>query len=132
MARYVYPAIFQKEDSGLYAVEFPDVPGCLTSGENLTDAIGMAEDALAFMLYDYERDKKPCPKASELHEVEVPEGAFVNYVACDTIGYQKRNSTRIVKKTLTIPEWLNELAVDAGVNFSQVLQESLKARLGVS
>lgn len=89
MACYTFPAVFQKEDSGLYAVEFPDVPGCLTSGENLADAMEMAEDALAFMLYDYEKDGRDIPKASGADEINVPEGAFVHFVSCDTIGYQK-------------------------------------------
>lgn len=130
--KYVYPAIFTREENGFYAVEFPDIPGCYTSGDSLADAIFMAEDALAFMLYDYERDKKEVPRASNVESIQVQKGSFVNFVRCDTLEYQKRNSKKAVKKTLTIPAWLNELATEAGLNFSQVLQEGLKRTLNVN
>lgn len=131
MARYVYPAIFTKEEDGLYSVEFPDIKGCVTCGDNLADAIYMAEDVLAFTLYDYERDNKEVPKATDIECLKVPTGSFVNNILCDTMVYQKRNNTKAVKKTLSIPEWLNEMAINAGVNFSQVLQDALKAQLNV-
>lgn len=132
MARYVYPAIFTKEEDGLYSVEFPDIKGCVTCGDDLADAIYMAEDVLAFTLYDYEQDNKEVPKATDIECLKVPAGSFVNNILCDTIVYQKRNNNKAVKKTLSIPEWLNEMATNAGVNFSQVLQDALKAQLNVN
>lgn len=131
MARYVYPAIFTKEENGLYSVDFPDIKGCVTCGDDLADALYMAQDVLAFTLYDYERDKKKVPVPSDPDSIEVPNGSFVNCVLCDTLEYQKRNNNKAVKKTLSIPEWLNELAINAGVNFSQVLQDALKSQLNV-
>ena len=131
MAKYVYPAIFTKEENGLYSVEFPDIEGCVTCGDNLADALYMAEDVLAFTLYDYERDGKEAPAPSDPDGIEVSNGSFVNCVLCDTLEYQKRNNNKAVKKTLSIPEWLNELATNAGINFSQVLQDALKAQLNV-
>ena len=131
MAKYVYPAIFTKEENGLYSVEFPDINGCVTCGDDLADALYMAQDVLAFTLYDYERDKKKVPVPSDPDSIEVPSGSFVNCVLCDTLEYQKRNNNKAVKKTLSIPEWLNELAINAGVNFSQVLQDALKSQLNV-
>ncbi|SEA91224.1 hypothetical protein SAMN05216349_15116, partial [Oribacterium sp. KHPX15] len=82
-------------------------------------------------LYDYERDNKKVPVPSDPDSIEVPNGSFVNCVLCDTLEYQKRNNNKAVKKTLSIPEWLNELAINAGVNFSQVLQDALKSQLNV-
>ncbi|MBS6195483.1 MAG: type II toxin-antitoxin system HicB family antitoxin [Clostridiales bacterium] len=132
MAKYVYPAVFSPEENGAYSVFFPDLEGCYTCGDNLQDAIIMAEDVLAFVLYDQERDGINIPEPSEVNSIRLSEGEFVNYIACDTIGYAKMHNNKAVKKTLTLPEWLNETATNAGLNFSQVLQEALMAKLGIS
>ena len=129
--RYCYPAIFEMEDDGKYAVEFPDLEGCYTSGDNLADAIYMAQDVLAFTLYNYEKEKREIPKPSQHNKLRITKGAFINEIACDTFEYQKRNNNKAVKKTLSVPEYLNELAMEAGLNFSQILQDALKEKLGV-
>ena len=130
MAKYVYPAVFTPEEKG-YSVAFIDIEGCYTCGESLEDAIYMAEDVLALMLYDYEEDRKPIPNPSRAEGIKLSDGEFVNYIRCDTEVYRRMNNNRAVKKTLSIPEWLNEKAMAAGLNFSQVLQEALKAQLGL-
>lgn len=89
----------------------------------------MAEDVLAFYLYDEERAGNAIPKPTPSEQVEVNGKEFVNYIACDTREYAKLHNNRAVKKTLTIPEWLNEEATALGVNFSQVLQEALLNKL---
>ena len=127
MNKYVYPAIFTPEEHGLYSVDFPDLDGCYTSGENLADALYMAEDVLAFTLYDLEKSGSAIPAPSD--NLTAPEGAFVNFVACDTLEYQKRNNNKAIKKTLTIPEWMNEAATAAGINFSQLLQDAISEKL---
>ena len=133
MSRYAYPAIISPEENNLFSVVFPDLESCYTSGEGLQEALVMAEDVLAFSLYELEKNHKPIPTPStELSLTDYPEGSFVNYVACDTLEYQKMNNNKAVKKTLSIPEWLNEYAIAAGLNFSQILQEALKAKLGVN
>ena len=125
MAKYVYPAIFTPEEKG-FSVYFPDLEGCYTCGDDLQNALMMAEDVLAFVLYDLEREGKVIPKASKLSDVIVERSEeFVNYIVCDTIEYAKRHNGKAVKKTLTIPAWLNEAAMKAEINFSQVLQEAL-------
>ena len=91
----------------------------------------MAEDVLGTMLTFYEDEKKDIPLPSGLESVKVSDNEFVSYIACDTLEFRKKNSTRAVKKTLSIPEWLNEIATDAGVNFSQVLQDALKNQLNL-
>ena len=128
MSRYVYPAVFSPEESG-YSVFFPDLDGCYTCGDSLQDAIMLAEDVLAFYLYDAERAGNAIPKPTPSEQVEVNGKEFVNYIACDTREYAKLHNNRAVKKTLTIPEWLNEEATALGVNFSQVLQEALLNKL---
>ena len=129
--KYAYPAIFRQEEDGLYSVEFPDIDGCFTSGETLPEAIEMAEDALCLMLYDKEEEGEEIPAASNLKDVQTDADALVSLVFCDTLEYRKRYSSKAVKKTLTIPAWLNPMAERADLNFSDVLREALKLRLDV-
>ena len=129
--KYAYPAIIQAEADGLYSVEFPDIDGCVTSGSSLPDAIQMAEDALCLMLYDMEESGEAIPAPSDPKAVQAGTDALVSLVCCDTIEYRKLNNNKAVKKTLTIPAWLNTLAERADLNFSSVLQDALKLRLDI-
>ena len=128
--KYAYPAIFTKEKTG-YSVVFPDIEGCSTCGDTLPDAMEMAEDALSLMLYDYEEEGDDIPEPSDIHSIHAEEGAIVSLVRCDTIEYRKLYDGRAVKKTLTIPNWMNTMAERAGVNFSTVLQNALKQQLNI-
>ena len=92
----------------------------------------MAEDVLSFTLYDYERNNRLIPAPSDRSALSLAEGEFVNMIMCDTLQYKKRKNKKAVKKTLSIPEWLNEAATAANVNFSQVLQDALIDKLGIS
>lgn len=125
MYKFSYPAIFTKEDNGAYSVLFPDFEGCYTCGDDLTDSIYMAEDVLAFTIYSLQKENKPLPEPSDANSIVTSDGEFVNYIVCDTLEYCKRNSSKSIKKTLTIPEWLNEAATQMNVNFSHVLQDAL-------
>jgi predicted RNase H-like HicB family nuclease len=130
--KYTYAAIFKPEESGLYSVRFPDIPGCYTSGDNMADAIYMAQDVLNLTLYDLEEDKKPIPKASSPLEINTVDGEFISVIAVDTETYRRFYENKSVKKTLTIPMWLNHKAETANINFSQLLQRALKEELHVS
>ncbi len=125
--KYAYPAIFTPLDEGGFDVRVPGLPGCGTCGDDLADAIFMAEDAVSMWLWDAENNHEPIPEAVPLAAVEAPR--FISYVYADTDEYRRRHDNRAVKKTLSIPSWLNAEAEQAGVNFSQVLQEALKERL---
>ena len=130
MAKYVYPAIFHpNQDDGSFTVTVPSLPGCVTEGKDLADAIYMAGDAVSMWLWVSEVQHETVPAALPLPIVEAPD--FVNYVFADTDEYRRKHDNRAVKKTLSIPSWLNDQAMQAGVNFSQILQEALKERLGV-
>ena len=131
MGKYVFPAVFTAEESGMYAVNFPDLESCYTSGENLADAMKMAGDVLALTLYEYEKQKKPVPQPSDVHSIPVEGNEFVNYVFSDTLYYQKKFNRKSVKKTLSIPEWLNDMAIAQNINFSQTLQEAIENKLGI-
>ncbi len=128
MAKYVYPAIFKKDGTG-YSIFFPDLESCYTQGDNLEDGLEMAEDVLALVLFQYEREGKTIPTPSELKSIPTENDDFVSLVMCDTMEYRKMHSNKAVKKTLTIPEWLNETATEQGINFSQVLQEALLSKI---
>ena len=134
MAKYVYPAIFTLEETGGYSINFPDVKNCFTDANTLAEAMENANDVLCFTLYDMERNDIDIPKASTVADIQhlTKENEFVSLVACDTIEYRKFYDNRAVKKTLSIPSWLNELAEKAGLNFSATLQEALKNQLNIS
>lgn len=126
--KYVYPAIFTPLPSGEYDVRIPDLPGCITCGEELADAIEMAEDAVTMWLCDAEDNQENIPAPSEKLTADSPQ--FVSLIVADTDTYRKENDNRAVKKTLTVPNWLNTKAEKAGINFSQALQTALKQQLG--
>ena len=130
----IYPACFFKENDG-YSVIFPDLNWLATCGENETEAMNMAVDCLAGYLYDLEREGKDFPRPSALMEVNLKkvadeldasmEGAFVNMVSVDVDDYAKTHFEKSVRKTLTIPAWLDTAAKQQHINFSQTLQEAL-------
>ena len=130
MAKYCFPAVFSPEDGG-YSVDFPDLEGCYTCGDSLTEAMEMARDALALTLTVLEDERRTIPKAGSVEETKHEAGEFVSLVLADTTEYRKKISNMAVKKTLTIPQWLNTAAEAANVNFSQTLQEALAAKLGL-
>lgn len=89
MSKYAYPAVFTPESGGGYSVYFPDIEGCYTQGDNMVDAIFMAEDALELMLYEYEEGNKEIPKPSNPQKIRPDEGEIVSYVSADTLKYRK-------------------------------------------
>ena len=133
MAKYIYPAIFTPEEDGGYSVRFPDVESCYTGSETLVGAMDMAKDVLCMMLYEMEEHQQAIPAASTVAEIQkqAENGEFVSLISCDTIEYRRFYDNKAVKKTLTIPNWLNTVAERAGVNFSMVLQKALKEELNI-
>ena len=125
-----YPAVFIEHADG-YTVEFPDLPGCITQGDTLEEAFEMAEDAACGWILTSIEDDEEIPKPTPMNRLTAEDG-FVSYVAMDIDEYAKQYSTKSVKKTLTIPEWLNRLAEKAEINFSQELQHALKKKLGLT
>ena len=126
--KYAYPAVFQKEEDG-FTVFFPDLPGCITEGDTIEEAIEMAKDALCLSLYDKEVSKVSPPTASDPSSIVLDDHGFISVVLVDTEEYRKYYSNKSVKKTLTIPEWLNELAEKENVPFSRILQDGIKEYL---
>ena len=132
MAKYVYPAVFAEESTGGYSVYFPDVEGCYTQGEDMAEAIEMAKDALCLMLYDMEVSHRDIPKPTDIHNIKSESDSdIVSLIACDTMTYRRFYDNKAVKKTLSIPNWLNIMAEEQGINFSAVLQNALKEQLHI-
>jgi len=121
--KYVYPVILY-EDDGKVGVTVPDLPGCHTFGDDVADALFMAKDAIEMWLWNAENENMTIPSASK--HLATEKGETVNLVAADTDEYRKANDTRAIKKTLSIPSWLNHQAEKANAPFSQILQQGLK------
>lgn len=130
MAKYTYPAIFRLEDS-VYYVSFPDIKNCFTDGDSLAVALEMAGDVLALMLCQYEDEGIAIPVPTDINTLDRHNNETISLVFCDTTEYRRLNDNRAVKKTLTIPAWLNSKAEKAGINFSQTLQSALKTQLNL-
>ena len=125
---YVYPAIFTYEDDGI-SVEFPDLPGCLTCADTTEEAIKMAKEALGLHLYDIEEENEPIPVASSIGDLSLEKNQMPILIDINMVLHRKAIENTSVKKTLTIPQWLNKEAERHNINFSQVLQEALKKQL---
>ena len=129
--RLVYPACFYpcQEMSG-YTVVVPDLPGCVTQGDDLADAVLMAEDAACGWILDALEDGEQIPAASDKADISLEyDNGFVNLIVLDIDHYAEQHSDKAVRKNLTIPAWLNTAAERENVNFSQVLQQALMDRV---
>ena len=134
----MYPACFFKEENA-YSVVFTDLNWLSTCGDTFENAMEMAVECLAGYVYTCQMDSNTLPPPSKLQDIDPfrvageleldAEEAFVSMVSVDVAVYAKEHFEKSVKKTLTIPAWLNKAALEQNINFSQVLQEALKARL---
>lgn len=129
MKKLFYPALFHKAEEGSFWITFPDFPECMTQGENMQDAYEMAWDALGLAVVSRIENRESLPPVTEPYAVTLDPDTFCVVVPFDLISYQKKHNSKAVKKTLSIPEWLNEAATDRNVNFSQVLQDALLQKL---
>jgi len=127
--KYVYPAIFRPEEDGGYSVIFPDIRRGATQGDNMIDAMEMAEDFLCSVLYDIEEERVEIPAPSNVKSIETQPDDIATLISADTTDYRRFKENRVIKKTLTIPSWLNAKAEAASINFSQTLQRALKDEL---
>lgn len=137
---YVYPAVFYEEE-GKISVIFPDLGNLATFGDNVADAMRMAQDACGLYLFTALRDGETLPVPSSLKDIHpaailkdieiesAVNNAFVNMVLVDMTEYAKQHSDKAVKKTLSIPMWLNTLCEEKSINFSKVLQDALLTKV---
>ena len=130
MNQYFYPAVFQQEEAG-FSVWAYDVPGCISQGDTLEEAVQNIKDAFGLFVEEERANGVKLPKPSNPADIPLEEGQFVALFEFDWLEHLKKNDKRTVKKTLTIPAWLNAAAEEKHVNFSGVLKEALIEKLRV-
>ena len=132
--KYAYPAVLSP-DEGKILVSVQDLPEINTFGDTLPEALFMAKDAIEMWLWDAENKREKIPSPSTLEKIaeyyETPDD-FASIVAADTDEYRRLVDKRSVRKNLSIPSWLNEMAERANAPFSQILQQGLKAYLNIT
>lgn len=140
-----YPAVFLKDkESEGYTILFPDLPGCISCGDDVKDALYMANDALGTYLFDDYSRLEDFPKSSKLEEIDIKdsfdegdeeylslEGSFKSYISLDLTDYVKKHGNKTVKKNVTIPSYLNEMGKASKINFSKLLTEALERELEI-
>lgn len=128
--KLIYPACFYTEEDGGYSVEVPDLKGCITQGDSLEEAIQMAEDAALGWLLTTIEDGEEIPKSSKIQDINLEKEGFTSLLLLDLGVYsQKYGNRKSIKKTLSIPMWLNERAEKCGINFSKTLQDALLKKI---
>lgn len=126
MAEYVYPALFHSNDDGSFTITYPDLPGCISEGKSLGNAMYMAQSALTQWI-EYLADKKQdIPIASNLDSLQAEPGEFINLIRADI------KDGRAVKRTVSIPKWMDDRVSETGLSLSRVLQDALRERLNIS
>lgn len=126
MTKLYYPAIFHPEDTG-YSVSVPDLDGCFSQGDTIGEAFEMIQDAIGLYLADL----KDIPNPSMPGKVKADGDDFMMVIPFDELSYKRKHDTKSVKKTLSVPSWLNEAAEAAHLNFSSILQSGLKKQLNI-
>lgn len=127
--KLTYPACFYpgEQKEGGYTAEVPDLPGCVSEGDTLADAILMATDAASGWVLGELENGNPVPPSSSPESIVPKPGGFVSMLVLDMDAYAEKYGDKAVRKNLTIPAWLNTFAEKNHINFSQVLQDSLIA-----
>lgn len=132
MKKYVYPVCLYPNNSG-YTVIVPDLPGCVTEGTTIADALEQAIDAASGWVLDELEDGKSAPTPSDASEIKADEyeNGFVSVIMLDIEAYAEKYGQKAVRKNCTIPAWLNTAAEKAHLNFSQILQAALQEQLHI-
>ena len=129
MNKLFYPALFHKAEEGGFWISFPDIPECLTQGDDMAHSYEMAVEALGLAITCREKEKQPIPISSDPTAITPDPDSFLVVIEFDMLAYKKRTNSHAVKKTLSIPAWMNEAAMAMDLNFSQVLQEALLSKI---
>ncbi|MCL2661938.1 MAG: type II toxin-antitoxin system HicB family antitoxin [Oscillospiraceae bacterium] len=120
---YIYPAIFSSNDDGSYTITYPDLKGCISEGKDLENAMVMAQSALSQWLEYLDSDKQEFPKPSEIIEITVEGNEFTSLIRADI------RDSRAVKRTVSLPKWMDEKVSEMGLSLSRVLQDALAKKM---
>lgn len=124
MSTYVYPAVFHPNDDGTFTIDYPDLPGCISEGKDLSNAMTMAQSALAQWVEYLTNSKTAIPTPSRVRDVVCSGDEFVTLIRAEV------RDNRAVKRTVSIPKWMDEQVAASGLSLSRVLQDALRDRLG--
>ena len=128
--KYVYPALFVKEDESII-VTFPDLEDTFTNGATMQEAFENAEDVLNLMLWNREEEKDDIPMPSSPEQITVPQEATLAMIKADTLAYRKLHDQKTIRRSITIPSWLDTLARERNINFSQLMQNAIRRECGI-
>ena len=126
---YTYPAIFDYSEKGNINIKFPDFPEAISCADNEQEAIESAQDILALTIRDYEETGRPFPVSAS--DIPTNKKQKLVYINIWMPYHRSKIKEEYVKKTLTIPQWLNILALQNNINFSAVLVDGLKRELNI-
>jgi predicted RNase H-like HicB family nuclease len=121
--KHVYPAIFESSINGGYAVSFPDLPGCYSQGDSQSEAFTMAQSALSQWLEYLESEKQDIPKPTAITDIKVEQNDFTSLIRADI------RDGRAVKRTVSLPKWMDEKVSEMGLSLSRVLQDALEKKI---
>lgn len=130
LVKVYYPVIFHIEENG-YSTYVPDLDGCFSQGENMSQAVTMTQEAIGLMLEEYLEKSEKLPEPSKIENIKKAKNDFIVMIEFDPIKYLEQNSNKAVKKTLTIPNWLNVIAEKNRINFSKILQKAIRQELNI-
>lgn len=130
MNKLFFPSIFRAENTG-FSVSVPDIDGCYTEGDTIEEAYLNTIEAIGLFFEEIQEQKMEIPSVSKANEIQCHEKEFIVLIEFDMLAYRKKHEKKAVKKTLTIPLWLNTLAEEQQINFSKVLQSALKQKLHI-
>lgn len=122
-----YPAIFTYEDDS-YWVKFIDLEGCFSDGTSLAEAMENAKEAMGLYLEDLSEYPK-C--TTDFSNITLENNQMISFVSINMEEHKRKYETKSVKKTLSIPAWLNTMAENENINFSQLLQSALMEKLNI-
>ena len=128
--RYSFIAVFDVEDDGI-SVEFPDLPGCLPCAETMEEALKNAQEALGLHLWGLEQDNEEIPEPTPIQNIKLEKNQVPAVIEVFMPSFRDKLNNRFVKKTLSLPAWLADMADKDGVNCSKVFQNALIDYLGV-
>jgi len=120
---YIYPALFQTNNDGSYTITYPDLDGCISEGKNLSNAMDMAQSALTQWVEYLAESKATVPNPTDIKKINVNGNEFVSLIRANI------KDGRAVKRTVSLPKWMDEKVTENGLSLSRVLQDALASKL---
>jgi predicted RNase H-like HicB family nuclease len=131
MRKLTYLAVFETDDNPGISVYFPDVPGCISCGDNFDHALKMAQEALALHIYGMEKDGDELPvRTDRIFELNKNDLVVPISIYPDLVKEELDNHRE--KTTITLPHWVKVVAEQEGINFSRLLETTIKETLNLS